>query len=325
MKILGKHLYSFTDYAMMRGMTRKEVSSKLINGNLDLEDEATLVSKEEFTDTVGSIAKTLKEDLLGLHVGQHLDFNTLGVIHKISIKSLTIQEGIFYCQSFLRKTFPYIVFKNKGQGNKFMITINLPSFAKPVSRIVLETTLTVVTRELKLMWGKENDIKTFSPFVDNRYPSGWGLSGNYRVECKINILKSRIKDYSDSGLDILIPQYLKTMELMKVDKGLRTKIKVAALSLALPHLPPIENVASQFNCNVRTLQRMLWREGITFREILDELKMELSDMLIRHARFSITDIASMLGYSEPAAFIRTFKKWHGVPPLKFRKPYMLAR
>jgi len=44
-----------------------------------------------------------------------------------------------------------------------------------------------------------------------------------------------------------------------------------------------------------------------------------------HDRFTITDIASVLGYSEPVAIIHSFKKWHGHPPQKMRDFERVAR
>ena len=34
---------------------------------------------------------------------------------------------------------------------------------------------------------------------------------------------------------------------------------------------------------------------------------------------TVSDIAARLGYSEPSAFYRAFKKWMGVSPEAFRK------
>lgn len=112
------------------------------------------------------------------------------------------------------------------------------------------------------------------------------------------------------------------IERMKPDRSFADKVRVAALNLARPTLPDLKMVASGFNLNERTFQRRLMVEGITYRQIMDDLKQEISGLLLRHDRFSVTDIASVLGYSEPAAFIRSFRKWHGESPLRMRKEKM---
>jgi len=34
---------------------------------------------------------------------------------------------------------------------------------------------------------------------------------------------------------------------------------------------------------------------------------------------SVKEVGYTLGYSSPGAFIKSFKKWYGVSPLRFRK------
>jgi AraC-like DNA-binding protein len=319
MKILGTHLDSFVSFAVLRGISRESALGSAFDHQIDLTNELVKVSKKDFQNVIGSVATKLDDELLGLHVGQHLDFTTLGVVHKISLKATSIEEGLYYCQAYLRQTFPYIGLSDQVQGKLFSITVSLPSFAPRIARIVLETMLTVITRELGLMWGKQKDISTYSPFFDDRYPKGWGMANEFKVTCEAKILASNIKDYSRLGLDILVPSYLRMVELMKSKRSFRSSVKCTALALATPVLPSIARVAFQYNCNVRTFQRRLASEGFTYREIIEEIKIDLSDMLLRHDRFSIGDISGILGYAEPAAFVRNFKKWRGKSPLQFRK------
>jgi AraC-like DNA-binding protein len=309
----------YVTFAMMRGLTHREAYQKMLDGKINLLNNNVWISVTEFQNTVDMIQARLADDMLGIHIGQHLDFNTLGVIHSISLKSKTIEEGIHYCHSYLQKTFPILTIRNTIHQDSFSIDIQAKSLRPSANRIVIETTLTVMTRELKLMWGKDSDIVTFSPFADARYPSGWKKGKLFWVTGKVKMLKKPVRDYTSLGLDLLIPEYLKVLELMKSDPSLKSRVKVAILSLAKPVLPALEAVAGQFGCNVRTFQRQLEKEGVSYRGLLNELKMDLSGLLLRHQQFSIADIATILGYSEPAAFTRTFNKWHGNSPLQFRK------
>ncbi|MFP2933904.1 AraC family transcriptional regulator [Pyxidicoccus sp. 3LG] len=68
----------------------------------------------------------------------------------------------------------------------------------------------------------------------------------------------------------------------------------------------------------RTLQRRLAEEGQTYAGIVEALRRELSESYLRR-RMSIAEVSFLLGYAEPAAFHRAFKRWWGTSPESFRR------
>jgi len=68
----------------------------------------------------------------------------------------------------------------------------------------------------------------------------------------------------------------------------------------------------------RTLQRRLGDEGTTFRDVLADTRQELASSLLRESNRSITEIGRQVGFSEPAAFARAFRRWTGHTPTTFR-------
>jgi AraC-like DNA-binding protein len=68
-----------------------------------------------------------------------------------------------------------------------------------------------------------------------------------------------------------------------------------------------------------TLRHRLHDEGQSYAGIKDDIRRDLArDMLINTPQ-TVSDIAARLGYSEPSAFYRAFKKWMGESPEAFRK------
>jgi AraC-like DNA-binding protein len=76
--------------------------------------------------------------------------------------------------------------------------------------------------------------------------------------------------------------------------------------------------ASAMGMSARTLQRRLGEQGTSFSRVLDDLRRELSDELLTGQRLAVSEVAFLLGYSEPRAFQRAFRRWRGVSPKKFR-------
>jgi AraC-like DNA-binding protein len=81
----------------------------------------------------------------------------------------------------------------------------------------------------------------------------------------------------------------------------------------------IERVASALGCSRQTLYRRLKAEGQTFAQVLDNLRRRQALTLVRDAALlPVKEIAWRLGFSDPAAFSRAFKRWTGKSPQAFR-------
>jgi AraC-like DNA-binding protein len=79
----------------------------------------------------------------------------------------------------------------------------------------------------------------------------------------------------------------------------------------------IDAVAGAMGVSRQTLYRRLKEEGSTFEQLLDDLRHRLALRYIREG-MSAKSAAYRLGFSDPAAFSRAFKRWTGRSPSETR-------
>ena len=98
---------------------------------------------------------------------------------------------------------------------------------------------------------------------------------------------------------------------------IRLAILLAATSLLLTVLPvgegSMDAVAARLGLRRRTLLRKLKIEGVTFEKVVDELRMKLAHQHLGEGK-RVNETAYLLGFSDPAAFSRAFKRWTGASP-----------
>ena len=80
----------------------------------------------------------------------------------------------------------------------------------------------------------------------------------------------------------------------------------------------IDRVARELGMSRQTLYRRLKGEGVTFEEILEAKRRQLAIRYLRLDRVSVKTAAYKLGFSDPAAFSRAFKRWTGIAPSEAR-------
>jgi AraC-like DNA-binding protein len=78
-------------------------------------------------------------------------------------------------------------------------------------------------------------------------------------------------------------------------------------------------VAKEMGLSERTLHRRLKNKNRVYRDILKEIRKSMSVNYLSDSKLSLPEVALLLGYSEQSTFSRAFKKWYGIPPLKYKK------
>jgi AraC-like DNA-binding protein len=82
--------------------------------------------------------------------------------------------------------------------------------------------------------------------------------------------------------------------------------------------PSVESLARRLRVSPRTLQRQLAKEGSSVRQLADEVRRARALTLLESGH-SISEVAHLLGFAEPSAFHRAFRRWTGKTPEAFRR------
>jgi len=104
--------------------------------------------------------------------------------------------------------------------------------------------------------------------------------------------------------------------LARLDSSQSTRGRVESLLTPVLHTGSvgIDMIASKLSVSRQTLFRKLKAEGVTFEKLLDELRYKMALDYLSGKQVSVNQTAHFLGYSEPAAFSRAFKRWTGSSP-----------
>ncbi len=104
---------------------------------------------------------------------------------------------------------------------------------------------------------------------------------------------------------------------LKSRVGVAGKIR-ALLIQDMTNPPTLAAIAKLLEVSDRSLRRQLREQGISFRGLLDELRMQIALKYLRTTRLANEDIALALGFSDAANFRRAFRRWTNKSPSEIR-------
>jgi AraC-like DNA-binding protein len=121
-----------------------------------------------------------------------------------------------------------------------------------------------------------------------------------------------LRDYLDARAAVL----LGTLEEGKDFENLvRTKIDEELANGA----PSVGAVAKRLGMSARTLQRRLTSENLSFSELAEDVRKKTALGLIENPRFSVFEVAALVGYRDAQSFRLAFQRWTGSSPRDYRR------
>ena len=93
----------------------------------------------------------------------------------------------------------------------------------------------------------------------------------------------------------------------------------SALEARLQANPTFADIAKILGLHPHTLRNYLRQEGFQYQDIKDRVRCDSAIFHLSSAGCSVEETAALIGFSEPSAFIRSFKKWTGAKPMEYKK------
>jgi AraC-like DNA-binding protein len=262
-----------------------------------------------------------KDNLLGLHVGESSTTSILGMVGNLMQSSpdlLSAFKTITQYSSVATDMFSYEI---KTTGNQVTLTyaparlwVNTsPQSARHATEQAMAGTLHV----FGLLSGKK--IKPLQ--VTFRHKRGGDLAeyarvfdSNPRFNSPANelifqkqLLLTRVISH-DRSLFVVFEKMLRDKKYKRME-NLTDQIRGILLSDFQGQIPSLEVIAANLHLTPRTVQRKLSVEGTTFRNLVAGIQKELTTRFMEVKGANLSQIASLLGYSDASAFRRARRKW----------------
>lgn len=119
--------------------------------------------------------------------------------------------------------------------------------------------------------------------------------------------------------DFFEPELRRRLDDLAGDATFGAKVRATLVELLAAGAGTTHGVARHLGISTRTLQRRLGDEGVTFQELLADVREELARHYLTQSTLSLTEIAFLLGYDDPNSFHRAFNRRTGRTPLGVRE------
>ncbi|WP_236142940.1 AraC family transcriptional regulator [Nostoc sp. CMAA1605] len=267
-----------------------------------------------------------------LHLGEAFNLATFGIVGYVLVNCQTYREVLEKLSRYTRlfSQGAYIHF-SEADGFVFCdcdIVEDVKNYLLEQPRYAIESTFASLLTATPVLTGKPlllqavwfkyprpDDISEY----ERIFATGLHFSmPTNRIIFDANCLNWSILSANPHLLNVF-EQHAQTMlEAMNREDDYTRKVVQEIIKQLKGNLPPIEAVARNLAISVRQLQRELQAEGTSYQQLLDQTRKELALRYLQSPHTPIYDVAFLLGFSEPSAFHRAFKRWTGQTPKAYR-------
>jgi AraC-like DNA-binding protein len=85
-------------------------------------------------------------------------------------------------------------------------------------------------------------------------------------------------------------------------------------------VPTLTQISRELAMSERNLQRALRDEGTSFQSLRDQVRCDIAIPHLANPATPAGQVGFLLGFSEPSAFHRAFRRWTGKAPSAYRAP-----
>ncbi|MEQ8945956.1 MAG: AraC family transcriptional regulator ligand-binding domain-containing protein, partial [Balneola sp.] len=291
-------------------------SMKMNDLNIDLLSHEAYVDAEDYLAAFKHVINRSGKEYIGLNFGSFLNLGALGLILEISLNTSSIEQAVLILQNYLKYKFPIVSLKTVESNGSYYLRLESIIEDHSLRSQILDMVIAIMFRELQLMLPEG-----FEPMISlphkNRKVFEEILNGKtqyhdqHQLSMPAELLSTEINSARVKEIELLLPKFLSMLNSnVHQNNQFAYQIRNITLNMCSPEIPNFKQVQEQIPYSKRTIQRMLTKEGSSFRSITNTIKKELATYLINEKHLKTKDVAFILGYSDSSAYLHAVKSWN---------------
>jgi AraC-like DNA-binding protein len=312
------------DHAERQGLNRAELmaASNLAEG--ELADPDSRIGVRSVIDLWTAVISRLGTSSLGLDLGSSISAKDLGLVGYAMYHSADLFGAFKNLERFYRIISEVVRFDVVRDEMNTTLTHRIhPSLI--ALRHPVETAIAGLAGLARELTGEAVAPKQVHlPFPEHGsqqdFLNAFGVYPQFGSDAATIVFSNRHMALPVKTTDLTLLGYLTelaetTMQSLHTPQlNFEQQVREALWKMLPYGKPDLWRTAKMMSISPRTLQRRLRDEGSSFSSVLENLRRGLSAEMLRNRNLAVAEVAFLLGYSEPSAFQRAFRRWHGAPP-----------
>lgn len=323
---------SLLDFAVSKGADARRLLSHAQIADEDLADQDNRVPFTRFVALMRAAKDETNNPALALEFGAASDLRRYSVVGLISHASANMLEALMQLNRYGRLV---VDVAGLADGARFQLSsVNgerwmedrranpneFPELTESTwSRFI------VVTRNdfPQHTYALEAHVTHATPAYRRKYEELWQIPvtfGSHWNAIRSNPSWDQVQIQPDNRyvFGVLTDRGDALLSELEATKTMRGRVE--ALIMPILHTGDVsaDTIASKLGTSRQTVYRNLKAEGVTFEQVLDALRHRMALHYLAGRKVSVNETAYLVGFSEPSAFSRAFKRWTGKSPREFR-------
>lgn len=329
-----RHLQHFIARGEAVGLPIQELLGEGGLSKATLADADGLVPLSAVETMLAVISRRYADPLLGLHLAANIQPATFGALGYVFQSCTTLADAldvlVRYNGLLSNIGMTTVVFGPGMVEVRWECSAGGMAFRRHAAEYVLGTAVTVmrllladasadVPRAVHFAHRRPDESERAREYFDFfRCPVHFGRPYS-AVLLPASALKARMR-HGDAFIKDLMEHHAQNLLRQRGQQvSLPDEVRHLIRAMILDGVPGKDVVAAQLGISGRSLHRKLQDAGNSYRDILDEVRLEIAHQRLCEGIESVSEVAAHLGFSSHQAFLRWFKQTTGKTPGEYRK------
>jgi AraC-like DNA-binding protein len=283
----------------------------------------------EFVALEETALELTRDEGLGLRLAEQSSEAAFDIVAHLTTHAPTLRDGIAMCIQFQRLLMEGTALTLREHDDSAIVRCEFPRSTVRGDRMLAEFVMGGFARMIRIFTGHTAQLRAVSfeharPPHARAYVRVFGGAERFSrrftgIEFDRALLDRRQLHHHPELYSVLHSDATTKLERMTRGQSFVDRVKHYLLSVPPRRLPDMDRVARELGLSTRSLRRRLADDGVSYKALVQSVLEIRATQLLSDPNRTIQETAAEMGFSDPSAFQRAFKRWKGMTPGQFKE------